>query len=124
MNNDVVHLFCFPVDITRRIKTHSGMHCFHLIWLKCCYTHSFLNIVVTKKDRERIQFPHRSYMRGLEDLEKIGLIAVDRKVGRSCRISVNAEMLDQKSKDFILNRKGQKIKAQRDDFNNGGKYES
>ncbi len=101
-NNDEVHLFCFPLNITGRIKTHSGLHCFHLIWLKCCYTHSFSNIIITKKDRERIQFPRISYMRGLKDLEKNGLITVDRKIGRSCRVSVNVDLLGQKSKDFIL----------------------
>lgn len=105
-NNRMVYLYCFPLDITGKIKTLSGMNCFHLIWLKCCYTHSFSNITITKKDRERIKFPRLSYMRGLKDLEEINLISVDRKIGRSCRISVNTEILDQKSKDFILNGKG------------------
>lgn len=108
-NNEVRHLFCFPIDITGKIKTLSGMNCFHLIWLKCCYSHSFSNIIITKKDRERIQFPRISYMRGLEDLEQAELIKVDRMQGRSCRITVNTELLDQKSKEFIL--KGKRVSA-------------
>lgn len=105
-NTGTVHLYCFPLEVTRGIKTLSGMNCFHLIWLKCCFTHSFTNIIITKKDRERIQFPWISYMRGLEYLEKHGFVVVVRKIGRLCRISLNVDLLDQKSKDFIL--KGRK----------------
>lgn len=108
-NNGARYLFCFPLDVTGNIKTLSGIKCFHLIWLKCCYVHSFLNIIVTKKDRERTQFPRSSYMRGLEDLEQAKLITVDRMQGRSCRITVNTDLLDQKSKEFIL--KGKKLSA-------------
>lgn len=96
------YLFCFPLNITRKIKTLSGMNCFHLVWLKCCFTHSFQNITISKKDREGILLSKISYVRGIEDLEEIGLISVERGVGRANRICVNLELLDQKSKDFIL----------------------
>lgn len=104
--NNPVYLFCFPLDIVSKIKTHSGLICFHLIWLKCCYTHGFSELTISKKDRERIHFPRISYERGLKDLERKGVIMVDRKKGRLCRIFVNVELLDSKSKDFILKGSG------------------
>ncbi len=70
------------------------------------YNHSFLNIVVTKRDRDRIGLLWRSYFRGIDELEKDGVITTDRKKGRATRISVNVDCLDQKSKDFILKGNG------------------
>jgi hypothetical protein len=99
--NNSFHLLCFPLEITGKIKTLSGMNTFHLIWLNCNLKHTFKDVTVTKRDRDRIQFPHVSYVRGLKDLEEIGLITVSRKVGRCCRISVNTDLIDQKAKNFI-----------------------
>lgn len=81
------------------------MKCFQLIWLKCCFSHSFEGVIISKKDRETIDFCRKSYTRGLEDLEKVGIITVDRKIGRSDRITVNTDLLDDQSKSFILNGK-------------------
>lgn len=102
MEDKIVYLFCLPLNIIRKIKTLSGMKCFFLIWLKCCFSHSFFDIAITKKDQERIHLSRKSYARGLTDLEKVGLISVVRKTGRANRISVKLELLDQKSKTFVL----------------------
>lgn len=99
---NLVYLFCFPLHLESKMRTASELKTFHLIWLKCCYDGGFTNVIVTKRDRERVNLTRLSYMRGLEDLEKIGLITVDRKTGRSCRISVNTKILDQKSKNSVL----------------------
>lgn len=101
----VYYLYNFPLDTTKSIKTLSGLKCFQLIWLKCSFNHSLSDISITKKDRNLILLPCRSYVRGLEELEKINLITVNRKIGRSCKITVNAEKIDQKSKGFIMNSK-------------------
>lgn len=101
-NKDFAYLFCFPLHIEENMKTVSEIKCFQLIWLKCCYQRDFKNVIVSKRDRERVKLPRISYMRGLEELEKKGFIIVDRKNGRACRISVSVELLDQKSRDSVL----------------------
>jgi hypothetical protein len=105
-SNGLSYLSYFPLELSKSIKTLSGMNCFHLIWLECCVNHKFSEVTVSKKDREKINFPWRSYIRGLQELEKAALIMVNRKAGRSCRVSVNTDLLDQKTKDFILNVRG------------------
>ena len=102
-NKDFAYLFCFPLHIEKQMNTASEMKCFHLIWLKCCYEHTFSNIKVTKRDRERVGLIERSYVNGINDLEKRGLIKVVRGVGCSNRISINMDMLDDKSKGSVLN---------------------
>ena len=96
-------LFCFPLDVTKQMSTVAEIKCFQLIWLKCCYNHSFENITITKRDRERVALSRDSYTRGLESLEEqLKIINVDRHSGHSNRISVNTEFLDKKSKDSVL----------------------
>lgn len=100
----VYYLYNFPLETTKSIRTLSGLKCFQLIWLKCSFNHSLSNISITKKDRNLILLPWRSYVRGLSDLEN-NLITVDRKIGLSCRITLNVEKIDQKAKSFIMNSK-------------------
>ncbi len=101
-HNINLHLFCFPLGVTSKIKTISGMHCIHLIWLRCCLHKTFKGIEIRKKDRNVVGLSTRSYVRGVSELEECGIIFVDRKAGRLCRISVNTEILDEKSKASIL----------------------
>lgn len=102
--NVPLHLLCFPLEITKKIKTLSGMNVFHLIWLKCCFNHTFSNITVTEKDRKRIALHRNCYSRGLEELESVELITVDRQAGKACRITINENFIDQKAKSFIKER--------------------
>jgi hypothetical protein len=99
---DNAYLFCFPLKIEKNLKTAAEIKCIQLIWLKCCYTHSFSDVIITKRDRERIALTRLSYINGLESLSRLGIITVDRHSGRSNRISVNTTLLDQKSMDTVL----------------------
>lgn len=100
-NKEPVFLFSFPLEIRKKIRTLSGLDCFMLIWLKCCFNHAFSEITITKIDRDRIQLSHKSYINGLLSLEKVGLITITRAVGRINRISVNTDLIDLKAKNFV-----------------------
>jgi len=105
-HNIDLHLFCFPLGVTSQIKTISGMHCFHLIWLRCCLHKTFDGIEIRKKDRNVVGLSRSSYVRGVCELEEHNIIHVERKSGRLCRISVNTDLLDEKAKASILKKGG------------------
>lgn len=100
-NNKSIFLFGFPLEIRKKIRTLSGLDCFMLIWLKCCFNHAFTEITITKIDRDRIQLSHKSYINGLLYLEEEGLITVRRAVGKNNRIAVNTDLIDKKAKNFV-----------------------
>jgi len=101
-NFDHAWLFCFPLNLEKQMSTAAEIKCIQLIWLKCCYSHTFKDIIVTKRDRERVALSQDSYLRGLESLERLNVISIDRHSGRSNRITVNEEILDQKSRQSVL----------------------
>jgi hypothetical protein len=102
MDNECVHLFCFPLNTTKLIQTISGMKLFQLIWLKCCFNHTFSKITVTKKDRNNNNLSRIGYERGLKELEEIKLISIDKAVGKCSLISINEDLVSEKAKEFIL----------------------
>lgn len=103
-NSVEAYLFCFPLSIEKKMTTVSEIKCFQLIWLKCCYEHTFSNVYITKRDRDRIMLSRLNYVRGLEALEQLKIISVNRKSGRCNLITVNTEMIDKKSQDSVLKR--------------------
>lgn len=101
----------FPLRPVRNLK-FAGLKCFMAIWRKCNIAHTLENITVNTTDRHILGLSERSYFRGLQELERAGLITVEKAPGRCHRIFINLEKIDERTISFVRSGKPRKLRVE------------
>ncbi len=85
---------CLPCEILKIPDTLNALKCWQLILRKVVFFGDKENIIISKRNKEMLGLSRLGYLKGIAELEALGLISIEKKVGRACRISVNVNFLD------------------------------